>query len=71
MGSHVFQGAEMKISFTKEFKGGLWKIDRQLTANEWGRGHYHSTGSYGGSGKRFFYCFIFFFLTTKGSNVEA
>ena len=69
-GHIFFQGAEIKISVTKEFKEGLWKIDRQLTANEWGRGHYHSTGSYGGSGKRFFYCFIFF-LTTKGSNVEA
>ena len=60
MGSHVFQGAEMKISFTKEFKGGLWKIDRQLTANE--RGHYHSAGSYGGSGKRFFFLLFHFFF---------
>ena len=70
MGSHVFQGAEMKISFTKEFKGGLWNIDHQLTADEWGRGHCIAQGPMGESGKRFFYCFIFF-LTTKGSNVEA
>ena len=47
MGSHVFQGAEMKISFTKEFKEGLWQIDRQLTANEWGRGHNHGKEPYG------------------------
>ena len=62
MGSHVFQGAEMKISVTKEFKEGLWKIDRQLTANEWGRGQYHSTGSYGDQVNVFFLLFHFFFL---------
>ena len=71
MGSHVFQGAEMKISVTKEFKEGLWKIDRQLTADEWGRGHCIAQGLMGDQVNVFFIVSFFFFLTTKGSNVEA
>ena len=58
MGSHVFHGAEMKISVTKEFKEGLRKIDRQLTANEWGRGHNHGKEPYGDQ-------VIFFFFSPQ------
>ena len=64
MGSHVFQGAEMKISFTKEFKGGLWNIDRQLTADEWGRGHCIAQGPMGDQVNVFF--IVSFFFNHKG-----
>ena len=64
MGSHVFQGAEMKISFTKEFKRGLWNIDHQLTADEWGRGHCIAQGPMGDQVNVFL--IVSFFFNHKG-----
>ena len=45
--------------------------DRQLTADEWGRGHCIAQGLMGDQVNVFFIVSIFFSLTTKGSNVEA
>ena len=43
--------------------------DRQLTADEWGRGHCIAQGLMGDQVNVFF--IVSFFLATKGSNVEA
>ena len=69
-GVTCFSWGRDEDQFHQRVKRGTVKNDRQLTADEWGRGHCIAQGLMGDQVNVFFYCFIFF-LATKGSNVEA